>query len=222
MFDFLFFLNRYNFLTYISAMPSHNAGFCYDDEEESQFLPNEEEVYQDLVKLQSSISKNQVKFYFLMSFSDILSLLFSFSIKNLTKMLILNQFQRTSSNTISLGQRDYVIRELIETEINYNTVLSDLKFKFMQPLEKLLKEETLVIFPRIKELVEVHSHFLDRLRESTEPNSNLKLSSVFLEFREQFLIYGDYCSRMTEATDTLKEVCKRSPAIDQLVNVSFN
>jgi RhoGEF domain len=90
----------------------------------------------------------------------------------------------------------------------------------MQPLEKLLKEETLVIFPRIKELVEVHSHFLDRLRESTEPNSNLKLSSVFLEFREQFLIYGDYCSRMIEATDTLKEVCKRSQAIDQLVNVS--
>jgi guanine nucleotide exchange factor VAV len=90
----------------------------------------------------------------------------------------------------------------------------------MQPLEKLLKEETLIIFPRIKELVEVHSQFLERLRESNEPNSNLKLSSVFLEFREQFLIYGDYCSRMTEATDTLKEVCKRSPAIDQLVNVS--
>jgi hypothetical protein len=66
MFDFIFyFLNHYNFLTYrISAMPSHNAGFCYDDEEESQFLPNEEEVYQDLVKLQSSISKNQVNFYF--------------------------------------------------------------------------------------------------------------------------------------------------------------
>jgi len=43
---------------------------------------------------------------------------------------------------------------------------------------------------------------------------------VFLDFREQFLIYGEYCSKMIEASDTLRDVCKRSAAIEQLVAVS--
>lgn len=89
-------------------------------------------------------------------------------------------------------------------------------------MEKVLKvEEIKAIFPRIKELVDIHSRFLEKLREATEPNSKHKLSSVFLDFREQFLVYGDFCSRMTDATDTLREVCKRSATIDQLVNVSY-
>jgi guanine nucleotide exchange factor VAV len=110
-----------------------------------------------------------------------------------------------------------VIRELVETESNYWVVLNDLKYKFMQPMEKLLKDEIKTIFPRIKELVDIHKKFLDKLRESTEPHSKLKLSSVFLDFREQFLIYGDYCSKMTDATDTLRDVCKKSAVIEQLV-----
>lgn len=44
---------------YISAVSSDNAAFSCDDEE-NQFLPNEEEVYQDLVKIQNNIAKNQV------------------------------------------------------------------------------------------------------------------------------------------------------------------
>jgi guanine nucleotide exchange factor VAV len=83
-----------------------------------------------------------------------------------------------------------VIRELIETETNYLTVLNDLKYKFMQPMERLLKDEIKIIFPRIKELVEIHKKFLDRLKEATESHTKIKLSSVFLDFREQFLIYG--------------------------------
>ncbi|XP_070493518.1 protein vav isoform X2 [Chironomus tepperi] len=124
--------------------------------------------------------------------------------------------QRASATT-SLGQRDYVIRELVETESNYLIVLNDLKYKFMQPMEKMLKDEIKIIFPRIKELVDIHIKFLDKLREATEQNPKCKLSSVFLDFREQFLIYGDYCANMTDATETLRDVCKRSSAIEQLV-----
>jgi len=128
--------------------------------------------------------------------------------------------QRASATT-SLGQRDYVIRELVETESNYLIVLNDLKYKFMQPMEKMLKDEIKVIFPRIKELVDIHKKFLDKLREATEQNPKCKLSSVFLDFREQFLIYGEYCANMTDAIDTLRDVCKRSSAIEQLVAVSI-
>lgn len=110
----------------------------------------------------------------------------------------------------------------METESNYLSVLNDLKYKFMQPMEKMLKDEIKVIFPRIKELVDIHKKFLDKLREATEPNSKCKLSSVFLDFREQFLIYGEYCANMTDATETLRDVCKRSSAIEQLVAVSIH
>jgi guanine nucleotide exchange factor VAV len=110
-----------------------------------------------------------------------------------------------------------VIKELVETESNYYEVLKDLKYKFMIPMEKLLKDQIEIIFPRINELVDIHHKFHEKLREAIEPHSKLKLSSVFLEFREQFLIYGDYCSKMTDATDTLRDVSKRSATVEQLV-----
>lgn len=116
-------------------------------------------------------------------------------------------------------------------------MLNALKCKFMQPMERLLMDENKIIFPRIKvtingqdssfsnfvspqELVDIHKSFLEKLREATQVNPRIKLSKVFIEFREKFLIYGDYCSKMTEATDTLRDVCKRSVAIEQLVAVS--
>lgn len=90
----------------------------------------------------------------------------------------------------------------------------------MLPMEKLLSEEIKMIFPRIKELVDVHSSFLEKLKEATEPHSKLKLYNIFLEFREQFLIYGEFCAQMTNATNTLRDVCKKSAAVEQLVNVN--
>lgn len=95
-----------------------------------------------------------------------------------------------------------------------------LKYKFMQPLERALTKEVLrIIFPCIKELVDIHEKFLAKLKEAVAVDSKLKLSVVFLEFREPFLIYGDYCSSMTNATDMLREVCKKSSNVEQIVNV---
>lgn len=39
-------------------MPSDNAAFNCDDEDENQFNQNEEEVYQDLIKIQSTVARN--------------------------------------------------------------------------------------------------------------------------------------------------------------------
>lgn len=123
-------------------------------------------------------------------------------------------------STTSLEQRDFVIRELIDTESNYLEVLNALRFKFMAPMEnKLSREELKMIFPKIRELAEIHRKFLEKLREATSPNGRIKLSQVFLDFREPFLIYGDYCTNMTAATDKLREVSKKSD-VEQLVQVS--
>ncbi|KXJ70522.1 hypothetical protein RP20_CCG023288 [Aedes albopictus] len=125
------------------------------------------------------------------------------------------------ASTASFEQRDFVIKELVDTETNYLDALMALKYKFMQPLERALTKEVLrIIFPCIKELVDIHEKFLAKLKEAVAVDSKLKLSVVFLEFREPFLIYGDYCSSMTNATDMLREVCKKSSNVEQIVNQS--
>ncbi|XP_046801974.1 protein vav isoform X1 [Lucilia cuprina] len=122
------------------------------------------------------------------------------------------------TSATSFEQRDYVIRELIDTESNYLDVLNALKTKFMAPLERLLKpEEIKQIFPRIKELADIHTKFLDKLRESLQPNAKMKMSQVFLEFREPFLIYGEYCSCLLGAIDFLGDVCKKNQIVEELV-----
>lgn len=68
------------------------------------------------------------------------------------------------SITASLEQRDYVIKELVETEANYLDVLDALKYKFMQPMEKLLRDEIQVIFPRMK----VNTNFHEELQKVNE------------------------------------------------------
>ena len=73
----------------------------------------------------------------------------------------------------------------------------------------------------MQELTEIHEKFLEKINEAISPNSKLKMSQVFLEFREPFLIYGEYCSNMTNATDTLRDVTKKSQSFEQLVRVSI-
>ncbi|XP_037916659.1 protein vav isoform X1 [Hermetia illucens] len=122
----------------------------------------------------------------------------------------------TSSS--GLEQRDYVIRELIDTESNYIDVLKSLREKFMMPMKShLSREEINIIFPKINELAEIHPQFLLKLREADLPHTKLKLSQVFLDFQEPFLIYGEYCSSLSNATETLMELCKKNSRMDQLV-----
>lgn len=88
----------------------------------------------------------------------------------------------------------------------------------MQPMEKCLtKDDIRSIFPKIKELAEIHEKFLEKLKEAISQNAKTKLSQVFLEFREPFLIYGEYCSNMTNATDTLRDAIKKSAGFEQMV-----
>ncbi|XP_032688224.1 protein vav isoform X3 [Odontomachus brunneus] len=108
--------------------------------------------------------------------------------------------------TITGGEkRDYVIQELVETERNYSEVLSSLLRHFARPLSSLLRpEDSVRIFFGIKELSEIHVGFHSQLRKA---RSGAALAQVFLDWREKFLIYGDYCTNLTLAQNTLQEVC---------------
>lgn len=73
-----------------------------------------------------------------------------------------------------------------------------------------------------QELLDLHTDLLERFREATKPQPKIKLSQIFIDFRERFLIYGDYCSKLTLATDTLRDFCKNDNTISDLVNVSIH
>ncbi|XP_014484352.1 PREDICTED: protein vav isoform X3 [Dinoponera quadriceps] len=112
-------------------------------------------------------------------------------------------------------KRDYVIQELVETERNYSEVLSSLLRHFARPLSSLLRpEDSVRIFFGIKELSEIHVGFHSQLRKA---RSGAALAQVFLDWREKFLIYGDYCANLTLAQNTLQEACTRNEVVNQEV-----
>ncbi|CAK9821771.1 Protein vav [Anthophora retusa] len=117
---------------------------------------------------------------------------------------------------ISGGEkRDYVIQELVETERNYSEVLNSLLRHFARPLSSLLRHEDCArIFFGIKELAEIHAGFHSQLRKA---RTGAALAQVFLDWREKFLIYGDYCANLTLAQNTLQEVCARNELVNQEV-----
>lgn len=119
---------------------------------------------------------------------------------------------------ISGGEkRDYVIQELVETERNYSDVLNSLLKHFARPLSSLLRpEDSARIFFGIKELAEIHAGFHSQLRKA---RTGAALAQVFLDWREKFLIYGDYCANLTLAQNTLQEACARYELVNQEVIV---
>uniref|UniRef100_A0A8D8M153 Protein vav n=2 Tax=Cacopsylla melanoneura TaxID=428564 RepID=A0A8D8M153_9HEMI len=122
-------------------------------------------------------------------------------------------------SAVATEKRDYVINELIETEKNYVNVLATLYRCFMKPLCKLMKlEDFNVVFSGIKELNEIHRDFLSDLRKAISiPNSPIKLSDVFLKYKERFLIYGDYCANLTIAQHRIEELCNKNDPFRQEV-----
>lgn len=91
----------------------------------------------------------------------------------------------------------------------------------MAPMATVVTEDILrTIFPRIKDLVEIHDGFLDKLRDATSASPSMKLSQVLLESRKPFLMYGEYCSCITNAVDTLRGLTRKKPEFEQLVHVS--
>ncbi|KAF7997725.1 hypothetical protein HCN44_009123 [Aphidius gifuensis] len=112
-------------------------------------------------------------------------------------------------------KRDYVVQELVETERNYSEVLSSLLRHFARPLSLHLRpEESSKIFFGIKELAEIHAGFHSQLRKA---KSGAELGQVFLDWREKFVIYGDYCSNLTSAQNLLQELCNKNELLNQEV-----
>ncbi|PZC79600.1 hypothetical protein B5X24_HaOG216124 [Helicoverpa armigera] len=141
-------------------------------------------------------------------------------------MIKISGYRNLATSSHSLEKRDYVIRELVDTENNYVDVLSKIIKYFLRPLMPYLKPQDMqVIFFGIKELHETHTGLLRQLKLATEAcvpgNGAPRLADVFLAWRERLLLYGDYCSNLTNAQDTLKTLDARDSTFNKQLAVTL-
>ena len=145
----------------------------------------------------------------------------------------------TAASSHTLEKRDYVIKELVETEKNYIEVLQNLQKYFMRPLQsQILAKEHSIIFGNIKviffkyllpninfsvqELTDVHTNFYSKLQEAVahSSQSGRRLGEVFIFCKSHFLIYGDYCANLPLAQELLHDMCAKSEVLTQVLEVT--
>ena len=140
-------------------------------------------------------------------------------------------------------KRDFCLLELLETEANYVDVLNRLRKNFIRPITTIKESDKKIIFMNIKELGDIHTAFFTELfncvkleQHSSSPASSsssaaaaaaagrhsLKLGDVFVEFKEKFLKYADYCVGLTHAQMTLENLCAEKKEVEkEVINTTF-
>ncbi|XP_017779604.1 PREDICTED: protein vav isoform X2 [Nicrophorus vespilloides] len=109
-----------------------------------------------------------------------------------------------------LEKRDYVIKELMDTESNYVDVLSKIQKYYINPLVKYMNpDDHNTIFNYINDLLTIHLDFRNQLID-IQVDKTKKLSAIFMGMRERFLIYGSFCSNLMDATNLLQDLCDNS------------
>jgi hypothetical protein len=112
-------------------------------------------------------------------------------------------------NFLPKVKRDYVIRELFETEGSYLDILNMLRKHFIKPITTIKEADKKIIFINIIDLGVAHAEFYHGILESVRGKSRKKIGDIFFEFKEGFLKYGEYCSCLTQAQDTLDTLTAR-------------
>lgn len=114
-------------------------------------------------------------------------------------------------------KRDFIIKELIETEANYVEVLNMLRKHFIRPITNIKDQDKKVIFMNIKELGETHGGFYKEILESVTGKSRKRIGEVFLEYKERFLKYGEYCSQLPKSTQLLDTLINKDETVSEEV-----
>ncbi|XP_078489449.1 guanine nucleotide exchange factor VAV2-like isoform X2 [Ciona intestinalis] len=110
-------------------------------------------------------------------------------------------------------KRGYCITEIIETERNYVQHLTMMIGKFIEPFRQhqgIDEKDIRAIFMNIEDLLPIHQDFLRELEKSSSESPST-LSRPFLKFKDRFLLYGLYCSKLIDAQDHLEDVKKMNP-----------
>uniref|UniRef100_A0A671YDR9 Phosphatidylinositol 3,4,5-trisphosphate-dependent Rac exchanger 1 protein n=1 Tax=Sparus aurata TaxID=8175 RepID=A0A671YDR9_SPAAU len=98
-----------------------------------------------------------------------------------------------------------VLNEILNTERDYVRTLL-----FLQSVSVTLPFTVLILFSNIEDILELHKEVLSAVEASLqpEPHPHHALGHVFLQFRESFSVYGEYCSNHEKALRLLMELNK--------------
>ncbi|GFU06550.1 protein vav [Nephila pilipes] len=123
----------------------------------------------------------------------------------------------SASHVHPIEKRDYCIKELIETEKNYIEALNMIIKHFMRPLKSTLVVDVWkVIFMNIEELAEIHTGFHSELYKACT-SSQYKISECFLHWKDKFIVYGEYCSKLPAAQERVEDLSNKSEVINQAI-----
>ncbi|XP_061406405.1 guanine nucleotide exchange factor VAV3-like [Lethenteron reissneri] len=104
-------------------------------------------------------------------------------------------------------RRNCCLNEISETERRYTDTLETIEKHFMQPLKRLLTSKDIdAIFSNMEELLRLHRSFCTEIQHNILQRGGQNLHQIFINYKEKFVLYGLYCSKMTDASayiDTL-------------------
>ncbi|KAM9296542.1 phosphatidylinositol 3,4,5-trisphosphate-dependent Rac exchanger 1 protein [Gastrophryne carolinensis] len=130
------------------------------------------------------------------------------------------QQHRDGDGERQLRLRLCVLSELLNTERDYVTTLRFLQTAFLQRIRQsvtdqtesccLSEENVKILFSNLEDILQVHGEFLESLERALhpEPQSHHELGNVFLQFKERFCVYEEYCSNHEKALRLIMELNK--------------
>uniref|UniRef100_A0A8C6L213 Phosphatidylinositol-3,4,5-trisphosphate dependent Rac exchange factor 1 n=1 Tax=Nothobranchius furzeri TaxID=105023 RepID=A0A8C6L213_NOTFU len=110
-----------------------------------------------------------------------------------------------------------VLNEILNTERDYVRTLLFLQSAFLHRFKQipddqqcLSPEHVKILFSNIEDILELHKEVLSAVEAGLqpEPHPNHTLGHVFLQFRDRFSVYGEYCSNHEKALRLLIELNK--------------
>ncbi|KFB48606.1 AGAP006382-PA-like protein [Anopheles sinensis] len=115
--------------------------------------------------------------------------------------------------------KENIIKELLETEINYVKLLNSLCIGFIKPLrerEDVFSVESVnLIFSNLEKIWRFQQTFLDALRLAVPSN---RIGEVFLEYQSAFMVYSSYCNSYPRALMELENYANNKEANQILEN----
>ncbi|XP_056146363.1 guanine nucleotide exchange factor VAV2 isoform X2 [Lampris incognitus] len=103
-------------------------------------------------------------------------------------------------------KRNCCLMEIQETESRYYKTLVEIEKNYMNPLKQVVSPQDMdAIFVNLEDMVKVHFDLL-RAIELNMSNGGNNLGKIFFDFKERFLIYGQYCSQVENAQKTLADL----------------
>ncbi|XP_078605119.1 guanine nucleotide exchange factor VAV2-like isoform X2 [Branchiostoma floridae x Branchiostoma japonicum] len=111
-------------------------------------------------------------------------------------------------------KKNYVVKELLDTEKNYVEALNMIVQYFILPLRNIIStDDEQIIFINIQDLFNVHKGFLQDLEKASRHQHTNNISKCFLDWKDRMLIYGQYCSDMQYGQDHVDSLCQRKPEV---------